>query len=50
MHNALMAFLLLMLASCSAEDKQEILASAPKQIKLDIHLPIPVEPWPLPDD
>lgn len=40
----------LLLAGCSAEDKQDLAAAAPKQIELNVHVPIPVEPWPLPEE
>lgn len=44
------ALFLLFLACCSAEDKQDAIDAAPKQFELNIHVPIPPEPWILPPD
>lgn len=32
------------------QDEQALVAAAPKQIELNVHIPIPVEPWPLPQE
>lgn len=42
--------MLVLLAACSSEDRQDLSAAAPKQIELNVHFPIPVESWPLPPE
>lgn len=46
----LIFFVLLALQSCSDQDRQEVETAAPKTLELNVHFPIPVEAWPLPDE
>jgi uncharacterized protein YcfL len=50
MRNRVTILALLLLVACSSEDKQDLSAAAPKQIELNLHFPIPVEPWDLPPE
>lgn len=50
MHKITTLLALVLMAACSSEDEQNLAAAAPKQIELNVHIPIPVESWWLPPE